>query len=637
MANSDQILRDGRYLGDNGDVRAELRIDASAGVVSGDLFLVRQAGDGYLASFRTSPEVAVEQVTGSWPATWQSADGTAAAGQITVDPLPGDADAATVRLSYDKAVNGLPVGAPVTVVVRWTGPEFRELGVEIETEEGVRPPEPVQWNGAPIAFRECLQQAGFAVSDVGQPTGIPRQDDGWVWDESNIFSVLDDWMARSAQAPLDAPAWQAHLLLLSHATIKGLYGVMFDVAGGLPRQGCAVFVDAIRAGTDEAEQNRRIIQTIVHELGHAFNLVHRFERTLGRADSTSFMNYDWLYRGGNQVEQFWEQFAYRFDPDELTFLRHGPRASVMPGNAPFHSADYWGAVPGTRPAFVPAAPTPGFRLALEPPVGGAMLEFGQPVYLQVTLTNRGSEPVALPPGVLDVKAGHLEVLIESGPATSATAAVGADARSFVPIMQRCLIDFTGGWQTLDPGYSLTENVSLTFGSGGFTLSQPGTFRLTPLLSITDDVQDTADTRVIRGETLTVQVAYPRSRRDDEHAAMLLQPSVGAWFALGGSDVFSGARDTLSEIRDERLATSGSSDPIAAAITRSLGLDASRPYLRLEEGEYRSRPADTKVADALLSELVTDEAAMASFDRTTAKRTRALAEAIRSGDGYQPPR
>jgi hypothetical protein len=621
MDNADQSPRDGRYEGDNGSVRVELRIDVAAGVVSGDLFLLRQAGDGYVASFRTDPGVTVTEPTGSWPATWQSTDGSIISAQAKVSPVDGQADAVTVELTYDKAVNGLPVGAAVSAEVRWAGVEFRTMGVEIETEEGVRPPDPVQWQGRPLAFRDCLRAAGFSVSDAGQPTGIPRQPTGWVWDDANIYGVLDDWMKWAAQSPLGIPAWQVHLLMLSKATAKGLYGVMFDVTGGLPRQGCAVFADAIRAGTPDAEQDRRIIQTTVHEIGHAFNLVHRFERTLGRADSTSFMNYDWLYRGGDQVAQFWEQFAYSFDADELAFLRHGPRAAVMPGSTPFHSVDYWGAAPGTHPAFIPAEPTPGLKLTLQPPDRGAMFDFGQPIYLQVTLENTGTGPVPLPPGALDVKAGHLEVLVESGPGI-------ANAQPFVPMVQRCLIDYTDGPDSLVPGRPISENVNLTFGSGGFTMAQPGVYRLTPLLSLSDhdSVEDTTNTQVIRGETLTVQVAYPRSRQDEEHATELLQPKVGTWFALGGADVLDRTRDTLREIRDQRRATAGVSDPIAASITRSLGLAANRPYVRFQGGRYETREAHAADADKMLSELVADDDAMKSFDQTTAQKTREAAEA-----------
>ncbi|MFD0522927.1 zinc metalloprotease [Paractinoplanes durhamensis] len=493
----------------------------------------------------------------------------------------------------------------------------------------MRPPEPVQWNGTPTGFRECLRGAGFAVPEAGEPTGIPRQADGWLWDESVVFGVLDDWMTWAAQARLDAPAWQAHLLMLGRPVKKGLYGVMFDIGGGLPRQGCAVFADEIRARTDPADHDRRIIQTVVHELGHTCNLVHRFERPVGRADSTSFMNYDWMYDGGNQAALFWDRFAYRFDDDELAFLRHGPRTSVEPGTAPFHSADYWGAAPGTNPAFIPAAPTPGFRLTLEPPARGAVFEFGQPIYLQVTLGNTGPAAVPLPPGALDIKAGHLEIIVERGPGDG-SGTIGADARSFVPMVQRCLIDFTGDDDQLEPGDSITENVSLTFGAGGFPMAEPGTYLLTPLLSLPGD-------NVIRGRTLRVRVAYPRSRRDEDHAAVLQRPDVGAWFALGGSEVLGAARDSLSAIREERMATAGPADPIAATITRSLGLDASRPYVRFTDGKYSSHPADTDRAFATLGALTSDETAMLCFDEATAEKTRDLFTLVRSGDIFRVQR
>src|SRR4051794_2021438 len=134
MNNVDQTRYDGRYDGNNDNVRVELRIDVAAGIVSGDLFLVRPAGDGYVASVRTSPIVTVAGRSGTWPAIWQSADGEAAPAEIKVAVSPADPEAATVTVSYDHPVNGLPVGAPVTVDVKRVGPEFREVGVEMETE-----------------------------------------------------------------------------------------------------------------------------------------------------------------------------------------------------------------------------------------------------------------------------------------------------------------------------------------------------------------------------------------------------------------------------------------------------------------------------------------------------------------------
>jgi hypothetical protein len=73
------------------------------------------------------------------------------------------------------------------------------------------------------------------------------------------------------------------------------------------------------------------------------------------------------------------------------------------------------------------------------------------------------------------------------------------------------------------------------------------------------------------------------------------------------------------------------DPIAAAITRTLGIEASRTYVRsAKRGEFGTRDPDTDRAVDLLSTLVADRDAMGAFDRSTASATRKLPERIREG-------
>ena len=172
-------------------------------------------------------------------------------------------------------------------------------------------------------------------------------------------------MQDFAQESLKRRDWALHLLLLDKSDQRGLLGVMFDDTQVLPRQGAAVFAGEIR-GIDGIDHDRKLIQTSVHELGHALNLAHRFERVVGRADSSSFMNYDWRYGGGDKRDEFWERFSYSFDPDELSFLRHGVRPAVIPGGAAFHSVRYWNEGTGGYSPYVTEAPLEGFALELKP-------------------------------------------------------------------------------------------------------------------------------------------------------------------------------------------------------------------------------------------------------------------------------
>jgi hypothetical protein len=431
-----------------------------------------------------------------------------------------------------------------------------------------------------------------------------------------------------------------HLLNLSRSTRDGVYGIMFDLADSLPRQGCAVFVEEIRGRVPAADQDRKIIQTTVHELGHTLNLAHRFERLLGRADSTSFMNYDWRYRGGGRIEEFWQRFDYQFDPDELAFLRHAPRSAVMPGTAPFHSVNYWGAAPADSAADVPGPSPSAFGLTLQPPASGRVFAFGQPVFLQVTLRNDGQRAVTLPANVLDIKAGSLEILVQRYGGVVGGSRLGG-GKSFVPMLQRC-VDLTPAPKPLQPGEQWRDNVNISFGAGGFTMAEPGDYRLTPLLTLAGHDEDPAGTGsvVVRGEPLTVKIAQPRSRREEKRAASLFRPDVGAWFALGGSAALADARAVLEEIAPSGQRRARGRDPVESAVARSLGLHASRPYLRFREGAFVRQPEDTELAATVLGDLAADAGAMRYFDDATAKATRELARSLQNKtgrSGTKPPR
>lgn len=624
-------LRDGQYEGGNGELFVVLRLDVDgSGVVSGDVYRNGLGGRDYTASVRTAPGTRVALDDARWPAVWQDSMGATATGSVQVSPLAGRGDALTATLRLDQRLNGLPPRVDLVVVADRVSDAMRSLGLEVDTEVDVRLPGPVSFRGAEQTFRECLRAAGFAAHDVGAPTDIPRQPNGW--NGSVIHTVLHDLMTETAQAPLSGPAWELHLLMLSKTTRGGLFGIMFDSSDELPRQGSAVFVDEIRARIPDDVEDRKIIQTTVHELGHALNLAHRFERGVGRADSTSFMNYDWRYRGGNQVEEFWQRFAFIFDADELEFLRHAPRTALIPGGAGFHSVNYWADGTGGYSPYVPEVPVPGFRLTLTPPAAGPIFQFGQPVFLEVSLENNTRSPVRLPPEVLDPKTGALEILVQRR--TGARAAGLADAVPFVPIMQRCFQLDRAAADTIAPGNKMSNNLNLTFGSGGFAFAEPGAYDLLPLLAFPSRDQRGEDIElIIRGEPLTIRVAHPQSLDEERDAMTLFRSDVGTWFALGGGDCLARARDALEELRERRQETGDGQDPVVAAIVRAAGIDAGRPSVRFTDGQYRQRDGDAETAARLLGSL--DAEALRAFDPHTAEHTARLArqyQAQVSGQG-----
>lgn len=612
------MIRDGRYEGRSGGIALTLRVDAGgSGVISADVF--GEGGRRYLASGRTAPGAKVTIDDGSWPAVWQASPSNKTTGTLAL--TAGPTGGVTLTFTLDAPLNGLPVRTETVVQVEHRDDAMRELGLEIEREEGVPLPAPVVLQGVERTVDGCLRAAGFAVKEAGRQTLIPAGIAG-SWDDSQLYSMLSDLMHITGESPLRGRAWELHLLLLSKASLPGLAGIMFDAEGLLQRQGAAVFTAPFQGAT----RDQKIIRTIVHELGHALNLAHRFERSVGRADSTSYMNYDWRYRGGGQEQDYWKNFAFTFDGDELEFLRHGALGSLIPGGEPFHSVRYWADGGGGHSPYAREIPFDGYRLTLTAPVAGAGFAFGQPVFLKVTLENRSSSDLEVERWVLDPKAGPLEILVRrlSDPPQEATA--------FTPIAQRCMAAMdVESKVTLPPGGALSNNVNLTFGSAGFTFAEPGEYDVTPVLGIygKDPAGETVQW-LVTGEPLRIRVQPPEGVAEEREATVLRSADVGAWFALGGSDSLGTARDKLEEVRERREAAAGTADPLVAAIVRAAALDAARPAIRLRDDAFVRVDGDPGQAAELLAGL--DTRALSTFDPYTARQTAELADRYKEEAG-----
>jgi hypothetical protein len=605
---------DGRYDGRNEHAFVDLRVDGAAGSVSADIDRFSpDGGRDWVASVRSAPSTP-PIADGSWVVIAEDDLGGHTTGRLSVSPHEGSSDRLDVAIVLDSPLNGLPADAEISVIAERRADAVRSLGVELEVEEGVDWPVQVEFRDRQVTLESCLHEAGFAATRAGTESRIPRGASGWGLSE--LHTLMQDFAAASLTERL----WELHLLILSRSDMQGLLGVMFDETEVLPRQGVAVFADAIR-GIPGIDHDRKLIQTTVHELGHALNLAHRFERVVGRADSTSFMNYDWRYRGGDRRDEYWERFEFTFDADELSFLRHGTRTGVIPGGAPFHSVRYWNEGAGGYSPYVPEAPLEGFRLELHPPQAGRLFAFAQPVFLEVELTNLTGQPLELPPVLLDPKGGFLELLVRRTGGTSTRSL--QEAEVFSPIVQRCFDIDPTSFDTVGHGDSIRNNVNLTYGSSGFPFAEPGAYEVTALLAVYDRAND--QELIVRSEPLPIRVATPQSVEEDRDAMDLFRDDVGVYLALGGNRALTGAREALGEVVERRGAEVH--DPVVASIVRAQAIDAGRSHLRYEQEQFREEGADPAQAADLLGRL--DDAALQAFDADTADGTRRLAERYRS--------
>ncbi len=608
-------LQDGRYLGGNAFIKVDLRIDeAVSGVISADFFRNDLFGQNYVASIRTNPGEQIALADGEWDVIAEDEHGGKAEGNLSLIATGDDPVTLNGELFLDNAIHGLPSRRKISFSAEWESSEMRTIGVELESEQNVDPLPEFDYRGEPISLEIALAKSGISVVETGRPSQIPANASGW--GNTQLHTLLRDF----SQASLSKRAWELHLLLLSKSTRSGLLGVMFDTQDNLPRQGTAVFANTIRE-LFGMNANRKLIQTTTHELGHALNLAHRFERVVGQADSLSFMNYDWRYKGGNHRHEYWSKFDFSFDADELEFIRHAPLPALIPGGAAFHSINYWADGNGGYSPYVPEVDMPGYQLKLTPPIGGAVFDFGQPVFLGVELTNQTGRTVDIPPVLLDPKAGFLEVLVRRWNGESNSGDL-ANADVFVPIYQRCFDLDESVFDIVPDGKSIKDNLNLTFGSGGFAFAEPGVYDVTALVALYDSANK--QDRIIRSNTLRIRVGVPKSQNEENDGMVLLRSDVGLYFALGGSDGLVEAESDLTEILQRRMGRAKTvTDPVAANIVRCKGINAGRPYIRYQSEKFTQRDGDRAQAAEWLEKL--GSRALQAFDASTADGTKRLAK------------
>ena len=620
------VLVDGSFVGISGRYWLVLRVDLhdetgetkKRGTVSGDIQSTGPEDGAGFASFQSRGPVHVGDLAGAVPIQWIATAGATATGSLHLSSGPDDTWQVTLEAQAD--VGNIPGSTPIVLEVRRATSTLRDLTVQLAIEDGQPGGERSGLSddeAEEFASRvsDWWRRAGFRVrTRQTRLPQIPTPEAGWT--ESAIFSALQTTLTRAGSAPDDRPNWDVRLLLLSGTDRTGLEGVMFDLDDKRPRQGAAIFVDAIRSHQPDPDRAaRRLLKAAVHELGHALNLRHRFDPVVRRTQSLSPMTYDWLYPGG--PDKYWEGYGEGvFDEDELTFLRHAPRSQIIPGGAPFGSAVYWeSGLLDTNLATAAEQPLANLSLWLTPPAAGTTFLHGQPIFLEVSLLNNGAKTIRVPHHILDLKAGRLALLIDRAADPARPGQSSPPAEPFTPILQRCYSPRDAQWFHLRYRDSLHSNVNLSYGSGGPTFADPGRYSVTPVLTFPSDSRDGLD-QIIVGPALHIRVQPAQTRADARDADTLLsRADIGITLALGGATCFEAAAGELAEIRDRRSwDTAGSSpDPIAVALARTSGL-------------FEQRKGRDKEAAALLRQATQPEARHV-FDPHTAEHTRRLAASL----------
>jgi hypothetical protein len=605
-------LRDGRYDAHctESNLKAELRIDINGSTaISLDVFSADQNPKLYIASFITNPHETIPPTKGQFGISGEDGYQNQTTGTLYIVPASNNKLEFEITLTRD--LWDLIAGVRYIFQAEWKSSFQRTVELEVEQEEKVDNLVPVVFQGEQLTPISCFGKAGIKVTEKIIRDNIPQAPEGW--EEAYLHWL----MSYFSDVDMQKKEWILHLLMLSNPAIPGLLGIMFDTdiwdINGFPRQGAAVFLNEIRRFY--GDDNLKPLNGVVHELGHAFNLLHRFERGINRADSTSFMNYAIYYKGGNHENEYWQDFQFTFDEDELRFLRHAPYTQIIPGGAEFATARYWmngsgGYVPYRREKYLK-----DLILTLDTPATGNTFGFGTPVYLSATLTYKGENSFRVPECILDPKAGFINMMIKK--IVSPTGR--SEIKKFRPIVHR---DFSmmhmNIIELVNGGAPLVNNINLHFGTAGFTFAEPGRYEVFALIYHYIDGYP----YLVQSNPINIIVRYPRTSEEEIEADTLLSKEAGYYFALGGTDRYAKTENKLIEIKQRRKSVEKVRvDPLVAYINRSRAINLSRSFPVIKQKKLDFRSPKMEEALPLLEELRLDERII--FDKATQKQTREL--------------
>ncbi|MEZ6141570.1 MAG: hypothetical protein R3B84_13440 [Zavarzinella sp.] len=491
-------------------------------------------------------------------------------------------------------------------------PHFREVTFEYDAEEGVdllleyethsHVDRPATLANETLSIDNVFERAGFDVLRTGQDSIVPNAGSGTNerWSSNEMHDAMQVHFSRFAALPLsqqNQPRWALWTFFAKlYEDGPSTGGIMFDTIGSAHRQGTAIFRNSFISNapfgetTVDAWRQRMAFWTAVHEMGHAFNLLHAWQKTLGTPwipqpsgyDLLTFMNYPYLYKTGTFSEantiRFFKDFDFRFTDDELLFLRHAPERYVIMGGANF----------GTNHALEQArlSPVPAFALELRVNRETPEFEFMEPVVIEMKLTNTTSQPTLIEEHLLRMN-DSMTILVRKR---------GEEAKAFHPFAHYC---YQPNLIVLEPGQSVYESLFLSVDHHEWLIDSPGYYSIQVCLQLRDED--------ILSNAFQVRVAPPVNRDQEYLAQDYFSEDVGRVITFDGTLVLTKAHDTLQEV-SARFPKSN------AAIHANVALHMPRaaPYkllvasgedkdCRYEIKEIDARKADTQALVKLLGD------------------------------------
>jgi hypothetical protein len=437
-----------------------------------------------------------------------------------------------------------------------------------------------------ISLATVYQRAGFDVTMSPNTTVIPNADAGanGTWSDGEMHNAMVTYWSRFA----DRPQWAMWVLYAAqHDQGRSLGGVMFDDIGPNHRQGTAIFTDSFIQDVTPGDANpaawreRMVFWTAVHEMGHAFNLAHAWQKALGvpqgapgdpwiplsnQPESRSFMNYPFRVAGGET--SFFSDFRFRFTDDELLFMRHAPRRFVQMGNS------NWFINHGFE---APSAlmRTGRWALKIRPNREANDYSFLEPVVMELKLTNTSARAASFDMNLL-ADGRHVTIFVQRE---------GGETQQWRPLITRCHEEHDGA---LKQGESIYGAHTISASSAGWLIDEPGFYKTQAAVDMGDEI--------VVSNVLRLFVAPPVLTEESKLALDYFTEDVGRVLAFGGAPALASAVATL-----ESVAERCPKNPAALHAAVALSTPKLRKYKELEVGvdrasfAIRSKSADVNTA------------------------------------------
>jgi endonuclease/exonuclease/phosphatase family metal-dependent hydrolase len=415
-------MRSGTYRGVSDELTVEIRVDPTGAhaAVSGDINL----RSTFVASFiATAPTFSDGMVSGV-----VQFRGNPRLFTGSVELKADDRGVGVFQLGVD-----LEGGFRDVIAGRaeWSSSRLRKLTIEVDGLAGM----PFYRSfknraGNEITIESAFAAAGFDVQVIvdpfegGQSKGAAK--DGFTYAE--LHRAM-----RERRNPPPADRLQTHVFVANYLAGKNgrnVLGVMYDFGAGdlnkRPREGVAIFgrhplLSDPRVGLHERE--REYVFTLVHEIGHALNMLHSFDK--GRPAALSWMNYPQLFPlgteaspGHNGTSEFWAAFEQSFDDLEQHHLRHATPREIGSGGLAFGvyeegaSSIYMAGTANPRLTQLGSNPlrqAPDVALGIT--TAKDYYNLGEPVFVELTVKATGRLPIRVP-DALDPSEGFARFVIE---------------------------------------------------------------------------------------------------------------------------------------------------------------------------------------------------------------------------------